>query len=117
MRYYFKDIRGFAYDEVNACMAASVGWSNLVDLEARLERIRGLRATPDFEPLAASFKRIRTFWTRPKAQASPSGLSSIDEALLEAGPERELYARVPRHPGAAHRKRDLAPASQSRSLL
>ena len=23
VRYYFKDIRGFAYDEINACMAAS----------------------------------------------------------------------------------------------
>ena len=37
----------------------AAGWSNLVDLEARLERIQNLRPTPDFEPLAASFKRIR----------------------------------------------------------
>ena len=57
IRFYFKDIRGFAYDEVNAAMAA--GWSNLVDLEARLARIQSLRHSADFEPLAASFKRIR----------------------------------------------------------
>jgi glycyl-tRNA synthetase beta chain len=57
VRFYFKDHRGFAYDEVSACMAA--GWSNLVDLEERLVRVQGLRPTPDFEPLAASFKRIR----------------------------------------------------------
>ena len=56
VKFYFKDHRGFAYDEINACMAA--GWSNLVDLEARLVRVQGLRTTPDFEPLAAAFKRI-----------------------------------------------------------
>jgi len=87
VRYYFKDIRGFAYDEVNACMAASVGWSNLVDLESRLERVRALRGSPDFEPLAASFKRIRNILE----QAKFSGGGAIDEALLEDGPERELY--------------------------
>ena len=87
VRYYFKDIRRFAYDEVNACMAASVGWSNLVDLESRLERVRALRASPDFEPLAASFKRIRNILE----QAKFSGGGAIDESLLEDGPERELY--------------------------
>src|SRR5262249_50198387 len=87
VRYYFKDIRGFAYDEVNAAMAATVGWGNLVDLEARLERIRVLRGSPDFEPLAASFKRIRNILE----QAKFTGGGALDEALLEAGPERELY--------------------------
>ena len=57
IKFYFRDHRGFAYDEVNAAMA--VGWSNLPDLEARLIRIQNLRSSPDFEPLAASFKRIR----------------------------------------------------------
>ncbi len=64
VRFYFKDVRGFKYDEVNAAMAA--GWSNLVDLEARLVRIQSLRPTPDFEPLAASFKRIRNILEQAK---------------------------------------------------
>ncbi|HTS63528.1 MAG TPA: glycine--tRNA ligase subunit beta [Candidatus Acidoferrales bacterium] len=85
VKYYFKDIRGFKYDEVNACMAA--GWGNLVDLEARLERVQALRPTPDFEPLAASFKRIRNILE----QAKWSGPSTVDPALLEAGPEKELH--------------------------
>ena len=85
IRYYFKDIRGFQYDEVNACMAA--GWSNLVDLETRLERVRTLRATPDFEPLAAAFKRIANILR----QANLGEAGAISEALLEEGPERELY--------------------------
>jgi glycyl-tRNA synthetase beta chain len=85
VRYYFRDIRGFAYDEVNATMAA--GWSRLVDLEARLERVQRLRTSPDFEPLAASFKRIRNILE----QAKFPGGGTIDESLLEAGPERELH--------------------------
>ena len=35
VKFYFKDPCGFAYDEVNAAMAA--GWSNLPDLESRLD--------------------------------------------------------------------------------
>lgn len=85
VKFYFKDVRGFQYDEVNAAMAAD--WSNLVDLEARLVRIQELRSSPDFEPLAASFKRIRNILE----QAKFSGTGEIDESLLEAGPERELY--------------------------
>ena len=85
VKFYFKDHRGFKYDEVNAAMAA--GWSNLVDLEARLMRIRTLRPTPDFEPLAASFKRIRNILV----QAGFTGGGAIDQSLLEPGPELELY--------------------------
>ena len=38
VEYYFRDVRGFAYDEVRACMAA--GWTDLIDLEARLIRVQ-----------------------------------------------------------------------------
>jgi len=50
-------------------------------------RVQSLRLTPDFEPLAASFKRIRKILE----QAKFSGGTNIDESLLEAGPEKELY--------------------------
>ncbi len=87
IRYYFKDIRGFKYDEVNAAMAA--GWSNLVDLEARLIRIQSLRSSPDFEPLAASFKRIRNILEQQKFTGASA--AAIDPELLQDGPERDLY--------------------------
>jgi glycyl-tRNA synthetase beta chain len=96
VRFYFKDARNFKYDEVNAAMAA--GWSNLVDLEARLVRIQGLRFTPDFEPLAASFKRIRNILEQAKWDRPP-GLSSLDAGLLESGPERDLYEEYRRIAG------------------
>ena len=87
IRYYFKDVRGFQYDEVNAAMAA--GWSNLVDLEARLVRIRDLRSSPDFEPLAASFKRIRNILDQQEFTGASA--AAIDPKLLQDGPERDLY--------------------------
>jgi glycyl-tRNA synthetase beta chain len=85
VKFYFKDHCGFAYDEVNAAMAA--GWSNLPDLESRLARIQNLRSTPDFEPLAASFKRIRNILE----QAKFTGGGAVDPTLLEPGPETALY--------------------------
>jgi glycyl-tRNA synthetase beta chain len=93
VRYYFKDIRGFKYDEVNACMAA--GWSQLVDLEARLVRVQNLRSSPDFEPLAASFKRIKNILEQAKFGAP----GAIDAGLLEAGPEQDLHDEYKRIAG------------------
>jgi glycyl-tRNA synthetase beta chain len=66
-----------------------------VDLEARLERVQRLRLTPDFEPLAASFKRIRNILE----QAKWTGEGVIDESRLEAGPERDLYEEYRRIAG------------------
>jgi glycyl-tRNA synthetase beta chain len=89
VEYYFRDVRGFAYDEVRACMAA--GWRDLVDLEARLKRVQAIRPTPDFEPIAASFKRI----TNILKQAEFSD-SAFHANLLEPGPELDLYEAIAR---------------------
>jgi glycyl-tRNA synthetase beta chain len=86
-RYYFRDIRDFKYDEVNAVFAS--GWSDLADAEKRLQAIQTVRQTPDFEPLAASFKRISNILK----QAQFTSDAAVDPALLEAGPEADLYAR------------------------
>ena len=84
VRFYFKDIRNFKYDEVNAAMA--IGWGNLVDLEKRLTRIQAIRPTPDFEPIAASFKRIKNILRQANFEES-----EVQEQLLEPGPERDLF--------------------------
>jgi glycyl-tRNA synthetase beta chain len=84
VRYYFRDVRGHRYDEVSAAMAA--GWSDLKDLGARLSALTEVRPTEDFEPLAASFKRIRNFLK----QAEFAG-GSVSAELLEDGPERQLH--------------------------
>ncbi len=86
IRYYFREVRGFRYDEVNAALAS--GWNDLPDVEQRLAAIQAVRPTENFEPLAASFKRIANILKQ--AQFMDTG-RQIQPDLLEAGPERTLY--------------------------
>jgi glycyl-tRNA synthetase beta chain len=84
VRYYFREIRGYRYDEVNAAMAA--GWNDVKDLTARLEALKSVRGGENFEPLAASFKRVGNILT----QAGFTG-GAIDAGLLSDDAERDLY--------------------------
>jgi glycyl-tRNA synthetase beta chain len=86
VRYYFREIRGFQYDEVNAVLV--FGWNDLLDIEERLEALRAVRPTENFEPIAASFRRIRNILKQ--AQFEGDG-ESLRPALLEPGPEADLH--------------------------
>ena len=86
VKYFFREIRGFKYDEVNAVLASSCG--TLSDVEARLTALAAVRPTEDFEPLAASFKRIQNILKQ--AEFEPNDV--LDQSLLEDGPERALHA-------------------------
>ena len=92
VKFYFRDVRGFAYDEVNAAIAA--GWSDLPELEARLLRLKTIRPSPDFEPLAASFKRIKNILR----QSAFTG-GAFTPTLLEPGPESDLFDEINRSVG------------------
>lgn len=82
--FYLKDTMGFAYDEVAAAMSAGIGM--LADLAERTAAIHHVRATPDFEPLAASFKRMKNI-----LKQSGAGEIRVNEAKLTPGPELDLY--------------------------
>jgi glycyl-tRNA synthetase beta chain len=82
VEYYFRDHRGFAYDEVRACMA--VNWHNLLDLEGRLLWLRTVRPSPDFESVSNSFRRVKNI-----LKGVPT--LSLDVLQLAPGPERDLY--------------------------
>jgi glycyl-tRNA synthetase beta chain len=85
IRYYFREVRGFKYDEITAVLAA--GSDDLVDVEKRLQALQAVRPTENFEPLAASFKRIQNILK----QANFAPGAPLDESLLEDGPERDLH--------------------------
>jgi glycyl-tRNA synthetase beta chain len=104
VKYYFRDVRGFRYDEINAVLAS--GWENLADVEARLIALQTVRPTENFEPLAASFKRIQNILR----QADFRGGDGFDEALLETGPEQQLYRDF-------QRVREVARSSDYRPAL
>jgi glycyl-tRNA synthetase beta chain len=84
VRHYFRE-EGFKYDEINAVLAS--GWRPLDDVKERLVALAAVRPTENFEPLAASFKRIRNILK----QAEFDLTDVLDQSLLEDGPERALY--------------------------
>ncbi len=85
VQFFLKDVLGFAYDEVAAVMAAHIG--TLSDLAERVKAVHHVRPTPDFEPLAASFKRIKNILRQSQFTAT----GPPDPALLVPGPEKDLY--------------------------
>ena len=91
IKYYFREIRGFKYDEVNAVLASGCG--TLADVEARLTALAAVRPTQNFEPLAASFKRIQNILKQANFGVSDA---SPDPSLLEAGPEADLHKEFER---------------------
>lgn len=94
IQHYFREVRGFKYDEVNAVL--KVGVSTLKDVEDRLTHVARVRPTPNFEPLAASFKRINNILKQANFE---QGL--MDRSLLEAGPEKELFEAYNKLPANA----------------
>lgn len=87
-RFVMRERLGFAYDEVNATLSAS--GDDLVDAVQRLEALKSIRKTRNFEPLAVSFKRIRKIIEKAGNEEQWRS-AAVDEALLEAAAERSLY--------------------------
>jgi glycyl-tRNA synthetase beta chain len=83
--YYLREVKGYAYDEVNAVVAAPLDFVH--ELGDRVEAINKVRPTPDFEPLAASFKRIKNILKQAQVERS----EPVDTQLLTLGPEQDLY--------------------------
>ena len=114
VRYYFRDVRGYAYDEVNAVLAAGVG--SLPDVSRRLEALRRVRSTDNFEAIAASFKRIKNILR----QAGYAGGGQVEPALFEASEEAAIYRRfleIRELVEARRRQRDYAPALEAIASL
>lgn len=118
LRYYFRDVRGFRYDEVNAVLAA--GWDDLTDFESRLAALRQVRPTENFEPLAVSFKRIKNILRQAGVLAAPTDAQPVREQLLEAGPEQELwraFQRIRRRVARERRRKQYREALEAIASL
>lgn len=92
-RFYFRERGGFAYDEVNAALAA--GADDLLEAQKRLEALQAIRKTKNFEPLAASFKRIRKILEKagpPESWRTPA----VQAELFAETAERELHGAASR---------------------
>ena len=58
LRYLFEQ-RGYAYDELNAVLGPVAGVPDPLDMRRRLEALRSVRASADFEALAVAFRRVK----------------------------------------------------------
>jgi len=90
-RFVLRERNGLAYDEINAALAA--GADDLVDAIRRMEAIRAIRKTKNFEPLAVSFKRIRKILEKAGPPATWK-LGAVRSDLFQEEAERELHARA-----------------------
>ena len=88
-RYVFREKDGFEYDEVNAVFRT--GADDLVDARKRLEALRAIRKSRNFEPLTVSFKRIRKIVEKAGKQAEGVFVQSD---LFEGDVERALFAAM-----------------------
>jgi glycyl-tRNA synthetase beta chain len=93
VRFHFKERAGYAFDEINAVFAA--GSDHLVDVEQRLEAVKAMRTTRNFEPLAVSFKRIRKILEKA-GPAEKWRLPAVNAELLAEDAERDLHAAAGR---------------------
>ena len=87
-RYVFIARHSFAYDEVNAALAA--GSDDLVDALERITAVRAMRKSKNFEPLAVSFKRIRKILEKAGPHAGWR-LPAVRPELFGEDAERKLH--------------------------
>jgi glycyl-tRNA synthetase beta chain len=90
-RFFLKERGALAYDEINAALAA--GSDDLVDAVRRMEAIKAIRKTKNFEPLAVSFKRIRKILEKAGPEAAWK-LPAVRLELFAEEAERRLHARA-----------------------
>ena len=90
-RFLLREKNGFAYDEIQAVFAA--GADDLVDAVKRIEAIRAIRRTRNFEPLAVSFKRIRKILEKA-GPATEWRMPAVRTDLFAEAAERELHAQA-----------------------
>jgi len=88
IEFYLRDVKGFAYDVVNAVLASSA--DNVPDAIRRAEAVTGVRGSEDFDAIAASFKRIKNILKQAEEKGVlPEGVLVGNDAW-EAGAERDL---------------------------
>ncbi len=82
LHFYLKDVRGFAYDVVNAVLAA--GADDVRDAIARAEALTLVRGSEDFVAISAAFKRIKNILRQAEEKhfdiAPPIGVTLAPEA-------------------------------------
>ena len=86
LQFYLKDVRGFAYDVVNAVLAAEA--DDVRDAIARAEALTAVRGSEDFAAISAAFKRIKNILR----QAEEKGFALGSAKDVKLSPEAQRLA-------------------------
>jgi glycyl-tRNA synthetase beta chain len=92
LEFYLRDARGFAYDVVNAVLAA--GSDDVVDTIARAEAVTEVRGSEDFASISVAFKRIKNI-LRQARETNKAIAAKLDESALTEDPEKRLATEMP----------------------
>jgi glycyl-tRNA synthetase beta chain len=89
--FYLREVRGYAYDVVNAVL--STGLTTVTDAIARAQALTQVRGSDDLLAISTAFKRIKNILRQ--AEAKQDGDSIASEYLIEPA-EQRLYAEAAR---------------------
>jgi glycyl-tRNA synthetase beta chain len=92
LEFYLRDVRGFAYDVVNAVLAA--GSDDIVDAILRAEALTQVRGSDDFASISVAFKRTKNI-LRQAREGGKKIADQLDPAALTEDSEQTLAARLP----------------------
>jgi glycyl-tRNA synthetase beta chain len=84
LHFYLKDVRGYAYDVVNAVLAA--GAEDVRDAIARAEALTAVRGSEDFAAISAAFKRIKNILRQ--AEEKKFALGSAKDVKLSTAAQQ-----------------------------
>ncbi len=91
LEFYLKE-SGFAYDVVNATLAA--GANDVVDVLARAEAVAKARPSADFESISSAFKRMKNI-LRQASETGKHPAKTLDPSALKEAAEKELANQIP----------------------
>jgi glycyl-tRNA synthetase beta chain len=95
LEFWLREVRGFAYDVVNAVLAADA--SDVRDAIARAEALTAVRGSEDLAAIAAAFKRIKNILRQAVEKGvlpKDGSAGSVAEAALSDPAEKALHAEA-----------------------
>ena len=103
LEFYLREARGFAYDVVNAVLAA--GSEDVVDAIARAEAVSKVRGSSDFKSISIAFKRTKNI-LRQAAENKRRIADRLDLLQLKEQSEKELANLIPQSSAAVEKLRE-----------
>src|SRR5579871_1020154 len=92
LEFYLRDVLGFAYDVVNAVLAA--GADDVVDAIARAQAVTNVRRSADFESVSVAFKRMKNI-LRQAHEAGSEPTQQFHPGALQEPAETNLAELIP----------------------